>query len=384
MNDAQIASAYNANNAGQIGAGDVANFGAQQGYGQTYNQQQLNDMYKGARDSGWNDDRILDWSYARGLTPDQIASARNAYGGDQITADQVAQYAAGQYTPKSNQVQGQFFDSNAMAGQGTQGPTSSPGSTPTMGAPSNPFLGGMADAIGQQLQQNYDRRVAPSLRGNAIAAGGYGGSRQGIAEGIALGDMQQGLANSLANLYGQSYESEQGRNLQREMQGNQLAAQRDMFGQNLGWQKQQFGSQLGEQQRQFNAGQGNWQQQFGEGQRQFDTNRWMQQQQFDMNALLQGTNLANQASMLPYQQLAMLGGIGGQMQGLSQAQIDAVNNNFLRYAGVLQPGAQLGQSQVSQGPGGSAAAGILGGGMAGYQMGGPWGALAGGILGGIG
>ena len=45
-------------------------------------------------------------------------------------------------------------------------------------------------------------------------AGQYGSSRQGIAQGLAIGQSQQGLSNSLANLYGNAYESDQNRGVQ--------------------------------------------------------------------------------------------------------------------------------------------------------------------------
>jgi hypothetical protein len=74
------------------------------------------------------------------------------------------------------------------------------------------------DLTGAQFQKNQTdltnnlmRNVLPSIRSNSVLAGQYGGSRQGIAEGNALGDYtnqltnantQMGLANS-ANTTGQ-------------------------------------------------------------------------------------------------------------------------------------------------------------------------------------
>lgn len=74
------------------------------------------------------------------------------------------------------------------------------------------------------LTNNLTRNVLPSIRSNAIAAGQFGGSRQGIAEGNAVSDYtnqltnantQMGLANS-ANTAAQlasSYEQGQNRSL---------------------------------------------------------------------------------------------------------------------------------------------------------------------------
>ena len=69
----------------------------------------------------------------------------------------------------------------------------------------NPYLDQMAQSMGNQLTQNYQRNVAPSISSQAMAAGGYGGSRQGVLEANALNDMQNQYASGLANLYGNSY-----------------------------------------------------------------------------------------------------------------------------------------------------------------------------------
>ncbi len=257
-----------------------------------------------------------------------------------------------------------------------QGGSVNSGGASGSGGGVNPYLGQMADAMGQQAKTQFERNIMPSLRGNAIQAGGYGGSRDAIAQGIAAGDMQSSLNSNIANLYGQSYESDQNRGLQRDLAAQQAQLARDQmnmqnnqFGQSLAWNKDQFGRTFGEQQRQF------------------DKNFWQQDEQIGFNNLLAGQNLANQQSMLPFQQLQILSGLGGQLNAYDQALMDSDMNNFLRYASVVQPGAGLGASQIATGPAGSKGSGILGGALGGAAMGGqwggPWGALGGGLLGGI-
>ena len=74
------------------------------------------------------------------------------------------------------------------------------------------------------LTDNFQRNVLPSVRGGAIAAGQFGGSRQGIAEGLAMSDLtkqinnsntQLGLANSAntASQLANAYENGQNRAL---------------------------------------------------------------------------------------------------------------------------------------------------------------------------
>ena len=59
----------------------------------------------------------------------------------------------------------------------------------------------------QQMQddsnENLLENVLPSIRGGAIAAGQYGGSRQGIAEGNAIGQQQKELARA-TSMFGQN------------------------------------------------------------------------------------------------------------------------------------------------------------------------------------
>lgn len=102
-------------------------------------------------------------------------------------------------------------------------------------AAENPYLTNALNASSEQSRQafntlqgditnNLQRSVLPGIRGNAIAAGQYGGSRQGIAEGLALSDanrqaqnaaQQIGLADISARTGAQAgaFESGQGRAL---------------------------------------------------------------------------------------------------------------------------------------------------------------------------
>jgi hypothetical protein len=78
-----------------------------------------------------------------------------------------------------------------------------------LGFGSNPYLGQQAQAIQNQANQNLQTNILPGINSGATAAGQYGGSRQGIAQGQAIGLAQQGVSNSLANLYGNAYAQDQ-------------------------------------------------------------------------------------------------------------------------------------------------------------------------------
>lgn len=56
---------------------------------------------------------------------------------------------------------------------------------PVLYPESNPALAAATEAAVRPLTQNFERTVLPGIRSGAITAGQFGGSRQGIAEGIA-------------------------------------------------------------------------------------------------------------------------------------------------------------------------------------------------------
>jgi hypothetical protein len=68
----------------------------------------------------------------------------------------------------------------------------------------NPYIGGMADVIGNRLQSNLDTSMG-NIRDRMIDSGQTGGSRHGVAQGIAIEGNQQALGDALAGLYGGAY-----------------------------------------------------------------------------------------------------------------------------------------------------------------------------------
>jgi len=79
---------------------------------------------------------------------------------------------------------------------------------------SNPYLGAYAQAALQPLERSLMQNVLPGIRGEAGVTGNYGGTRQGIAEGIALQDYNQTAEDMMtrifSNAYGQGLQAQQG------------------------------------------------------------------------------------------------------------------------------------------------------------------------------
>lgn len=75
-------------------------------------------------------------------------------------------------------------------------------SGPNLYAESNPYLQSAIDTAIRPQRQTFGETILPGIRNNATSSGQFGGSRQGIAEGIAsrgLSDAIAGTASSMSN-----------------------------------------------------------------------------------------------------------------------------------------------------------------------------------------
>jgi hypothetical protein len=124
---------------------------------------------------------------------------------------------------------------NALGGQGMQQANS------TLTRMQNPGMDPMMGVYSRQIGQNFNEQVMPGLRGDAMAAGGLGGSRAGIAQGLAGARAGQQLQDFGAQLYGQNQDRAlNAANMQGALQGNiaqgygQGAAMAGQIGQGYG------------------------------------------------------------------------------------------------------------------------------------------------------
>lgn len=68
----------------------------------------------------------------------------------------------------------------------------------------NPYVSGMAQAAAADAMAGLQPELA-GIRGGAVQSGGYGGSRQGIAEGQALAGAADAATRAAAGIYGDAY-----------------------------------------------------------------------------------------------------------------------------------------------------------------------------------
>lgn len=104
---------------------------------------------------------------------------------------------------------------------------------------SNPFLQQAIQAATTPIVQNFQERVMPGIASEAVSAGGFGGSRQGVAEGIASRGMSQAVGDVASSMSNQNYQAglqamlgglntqvgQQGQNLQATLGAGNLTNQ---------------------------------------------------------------------------------------------------------------------------------------------------------------
>lgn len=181
-------------------------------------------MYPGSSIAGFNPmqqmAQQMTMNAAQGMTgvtgkiPQQLQALMGGWGGTAQTAGQQGQAgqqqmqqilqaiggAAGQVKPQINQTLQQGAQQTAPGlGFLTSGDVLSPGS--------NPALQGAIEAASRPVVENFQRNVLPSITQEGIASGGYGGTRQGIAEGIAGQALNRQVGDIASTLSNQNYQS---------------------------------------------------------------------------------------------------------------------------------------------------------------------------------
>lgn len=203
----------------------------------------------------------------------------------------------------------------------------------------NPYLGAMGNSIASQSMDNLTRNILPAIRSNSIGNGGLGGSRQGVVEANAVNDTQRNLINSLTGLYGNAFESQQGRDLQRY--GMDQNAGLTTRGQDL--------QRYGMDQNAYLTGR-------GQDQNFYSTQRGLDFQgqrlgadlfQQGMNGLQQQgqglTNVGNQQQQMGWQQFQQFANLLGPFTGLNQTNTNSVDASGNPIGGAIAGGLTMAQ-----------------------------------------
>lgn len=310
-----------------------------------------------------------------------------------------AQYNGSQYdASKYQNIKAQ--QSNLQGARRDQGALDPSGSLSKLlsGRPDNPYLDQQANAITANLTRNMQENVMPGIRSEALASGQYGGSRQGIAEGLAASRLNQDLAPALTSLYGGAYENAQQRMFGTAGALNDQAFQNSVFNTNQrantnqfnasnALQNNQFNATNTLQNNQFNAGNALQNNQFNANLGLQNNNMLMQQNQNNINNRIRGLDVLNQANNMQNQHFTDYMEAAGMPQNLNW-------QNLMNYSGIMQPGSNLGSTQT-QTAGKNRLASAAGGALSGAAMGAMYGsavpgigtaigALGGAVVGGLG
>ena len=249
----------------------------------------------------------------------------------------------------------------SMASMGAVDPTSAMSNVLRGDPTSNPYLDKMNQAnVNTAMRgyndaiQNVNQQVMPGINNDAFAAGQYGGSRQGIAQGLALQGMDRSARDlgisamdSGNQLYGSAFQN---------AQNNQATAANQMTG--YGLQNGQYNSGQSNDMSKFNSGQANNMSQFNAGQAnnmsQFNANLGLQNNTQGMLQQAQNMNNATAGNELNNTALTRL--FSGQDQNYSnqmtnanleqQQKLDMLNMKL----GAYSPGANLGGSSTASTP----------------------------------
>lgn len=151
------------------------------------------------------------------------------------------------FTPEQQQAQAAYLAAiPGASGLGGQAANSQQFmlSTDQLNPNSNPYTSGIADQITSKIQQGLVEKTLPVIRHGGIQAGGmYGGgsTRTQLAEGRAVGDAASATGDALTQLYSNNYQAGLN-NIARAQQLNPSIQSQQLFGANVldavGGQKQ--------------------------------------------------------------------------------------------------------------------------------------------------
>lgn len=114
------------------------------------------------------------------------------------------------FTPEEQQAQTSLLD--FAGGQGQQAVDASLaalnfGLGPVLDPASNPALAAAAEGATRPIFRALTEKALPAIRGGAIQAGQLGGTRQGIAEGLAVGRTSEAALDATSKLFSENFQS---------------------------------------------------------------------------------------------------------------------------------------------------------------------------------
>lgn len=143
------------------------------------------------------------------------ATNKSTYDGDlwaapnetQVGANQQLKDASGEWGKTAG---GWDYGSDNLRGYGDQ-LIKNANDTSWLNPDTNPWVKASTEAALGDVTRNYTRNVLPQMGDAAIKGGAYGGSRQGIMEGLAAGEFGRETSDAATRIYADNYQKERDR-----------------------------------------------------------------------------------------------------------------------------------------------------------------------------
>ncbi len=165
----------------------------------------------------------------------QFATTNRALQGSPLLGSAQAQnlMTMGGGYMQSPTIQGDYFKTPTISGQ-------------YLNPQTNPWLSKTFEMSAKDVTDKYQQGIFPQIKSAAMGTGAYGGSRQGVAEGIASGKFAEELSDLATKIYGPAYEAERQR--QEAAYGMERGFQEGAYGAERGYQQaaMQFAPTLAE------------------------------------------------------------------------------------------------------------------------------------------
>lgn len=143
------------------------------------------------------------WNQASNLYDQSMSAIQNGPAPVSAPAGQSADTLAGQEAARSWATGGQTQIANQLPGAIQYGLNGA------MDVQNNPYLQSAIQAAIRPVTNNLNEQILPGVRADAMASGGYGGTRAGIAEGLAMAKANQSAQDTAAQMASQAYQTGQ-------------------------------------------------------------------------------------------------------------------------------------------------------------------------------
>jgi hypothetical protein len=152
------------------------------------------------------------------------ATNKSVYGGDLWASPNKTQIGANQQlkniAPEWSKVAGGWdYGADTLRGYGDT-MIKNASDEHWLNPDTNPYVKQMTEQALGDSTRNFQRNVLPQMGDAAIKGGAYGGSRQGIMEGLAAGEFGRETSDAATRIYADNYQKER----DRMGQAQQLAA----------------------------------------------------------------------------------------------------------------------------------------------------------------